>query len=1494
MDSQLTLPQQDIYYEQLLYDKQPIYNIGAKATIEGVLDKEVFEKAYLNLIRKHDVFNRTISEKAGVPLFTNLNGKINPLYYKDFSKLKEAEKLADMFVNKEFIKTFPFSTKSFLYKFYLVKVHVNLHYLLGVYHHIITDGWGTSLMFDRLVRNYNEILETGTIQSDYPFKYADYMVEDQAYRNSDTYNIDQTYWKEKYRSFSDVCLQKKSTTKSNQSRRESLVIPRDQYNTLIQFAKEHKSSTFHVLLGVLYSYIARCYSCSDISIGLPVLNRGKYTFKRTVGLFMGVLPLRIHVDVHQPFEVLMENIRMQLRKDYRHQKFPLGKLIQELKITTKKDSLFNITLSYEKHNYANSFLNTTTKVVPLSHNSERSALAIYIREFDENEDVKIDFDYGLNYFDKATIKPFVKNFYGLFTEVIKDASKKINQYEFLSPLEKDKIVFKFNETARKYALEHTVTQLIDEQCARFSKKIAIFDNDKKYSYESIKKITDNIAAYISVIHEKNDKSPIGIMMERSADFLLILIGFLKTGRPFIPLDPAFPESRLSYILENSNASVLIGSPEEISKFSESLLTINSDEILLQSELKDKLKNRLEGNSFKDSAYIIYTSGSTGNPKGVEIQHGSLMNFLKSMTIRPGITAEDLLFSVTTPSFDISMLEFFLPLTVGASVYIPPKSILENPKEILRCLNEYQPTIIQATPGFYDILFNSGWQGNSSLKVLCGGDALSEKLAASLLQKTAEVWNMYGPTETTIWSCVKKILVKEDAKCIGSPIHNTSIYILDDQMEIVPIGISGEIWIGGEGLAKGYYKNGVLTNESFVKNPFVKGGRIYKTGDFGYWNDLGQVMFLGRKDGQLKVRGFRIELAEVENNLNKLTEVLKAVVVAKPDLNQNNVLVAYIQSNKTLNHKKIKEDLKGLIPVYMIPDILIRVDNFPLTPNTKIDRKSLRERTVTFHSDGDEQLSKPTDTIEKELSLLWRKALGIQVANIDADFFEIGGHSIVAAELAYAISESFGLDFTLKEVFLRPTIRLQTTYLISSETKSYQPIPKQIYYGLIDLAPVQMGMWLICQQEAVSASYNMFAVFNISGDLSIEILEKSFNSIINENDILRANFVEKNSVPKLKIEEVNQRSNKIKRIEVSNEATQLRTIQDFVHSTFDLERDNLIQMIIVGTAAANRKLVFKSHHLIMDGISVNILIDRLTENYNAIRNSGKPIVSTSKINYVDFANWSFNRLATQEIQNSKKHYEEYFKDFDFSKSMYAQKKAKTFLANKTSFSIENELYNALRDFMNSSKSSLHILLLSTINALIYRTEGRKKFCVGIPISGRDHPSLKNLLGMFVNTVPLLNTFNNTESFENLIAKTKNAFLKSLEHQEYPLFKLQSEHLVQGLPFDIMVTFQDKEFNTSRNHRLADADLIFCDVRYRFSRFPMIFNFIEKEHSILCEVEYNETIFSKSAVAKLVKSYLNLVSLALRNSESPLMDIDINHLANEKIIKRKPALKIDFNF
>ncbi|MEM6684849.1 MAG: amino acid adenylation domain-containing protein [Bacteroidota bacterium] len=1471
---QLTLPQQDVYFEQLLFPNDPIYNIGAKIKIEGTLDVNSMQEAYRVLLVQHNTYRSCISHANNSISFVALETYDSTLELKDFSKTTQPDAEANAFMQQRFVQPFDLSQKGLLHKFILIRVASEVHYLFSVYHHIITDGWGTSLMFQRLVANYNEIVANGKVISSYPYHYDEFVADDLHYQQSEAYETDKNYWTSRFNSLPASLFQSiKGSVPQHKSQREVLTIKREVYNQLEATAKANRCSTFHAILGLLYIYFGRKQRNRDFAVGLPVLNRRSAAFKKTVGLFMGVSALRIQLESEDTFVTLLTKIRQQLRQDYRYQRFPLGKLIQQLELIRTNDRLFDLTLSYEKQNYADHFANTKTSVIPLTHQSERVPLALYIREFDPTEDVHIDFDYNVSYFDKAAITQIITHVETLLNAVVENPEQNIHAYSYLTQAETQEIVHTFNQTTYPYPMQKTVLSYINEHIQHQPEKVAIRDTNHAFTYKELNNISDTIATNIVAKLGSSSQKPVAILMPRTAQFIVCMLGVLKSNRPFIPLDPSFPKERLEYIISHSETDLVITATESLE------LTAQVENVTYESlcvPVAEKV--HIFYPTTIQTAYIIYTSGTTGNPKGVEVGHTALVNFILSMKNRPGMEATDLLYSVTTQSFDISILEFITPLVAGASVYVALQETIADPFVLIDEITAVAPTVLQATPSFYQLLFNAGWKGNSAIKILCGGDLLSNALAEKLLENTKELWNMYGPTETTIWSTCKHITTPTEASIIGTPIHNTQIYILDDALQLLPKESVGTLYIAGHGLAKGYYKNSELTAARFITHKSLE-RRMYNTGDLAKWTTNGEIEFLGREDFQVKIRGYRIELGDIETKLNEIDSIHEAVVVAKKLAQQEAFLVAFVVADATkITIEDIRNNLKLQLPLYMIPSQIVLLEALPLTPNKKVDRKVLMTYEINNIDAATTALQSANTPLEKALCQLFQEVLLTNYElGITANFFEHGGHSLNAVKLINRIESQLHYRLSLRTLFEHPTVAELVDYIEKNQhSVQNTSIPKasmQTYYPITE---AQKEIWMASQNRERSIAYNMFAAYEIEGTLNLKKLEVVVTYLFEKYEILRTNFVEVAGIPQQKINKAIL-DFQIETIVCSAENIALN-MQLAVQTPFDLKNDVLCKMFHYQSDSKNY-IVFNTHHSIMDGWSLELLIQEIIQLYK--RDTLPTSIDTTQLQFKDYALWQTSK-ATENLQDF---WTSYLNSYAWKPLLNAKSTLEATTNSGASIQVQFEaaLWQQLQEMATAQKVTVHSLLATLFSILLLKNYDHEEVCIGTVNAGRNHANLLSQLGMFVKTLPLRTVYDNTLTLHSLLRVAQNSILDFDTHQDVPVA------IRKDFQWDVILVMQNQSFNYEKIQVTEDLTFTAHEIAAQYSRVPLLLNFTVGT-SLAIHLQYDTTIFDANAISLLLQRFEKLLTSAVNATpETTVEDLDIQ-LHQET----SSDIDIDFNF
>ncbi|WP_133054629.1 non-ribosomal peptide synthetase, partial [Niastella populi] len=708
---------------------------------------------------------------------------------------------------------------------------------------------------------------------------------------------------------------------------------------LQELSSRHSATLFMSLLTIFKILLCRYTGQTDLIIGTPVAGRDHTDLYNQVGFFVNMVALRTTVNSHDSFADLLERIKQVILNGYAHQAYPFDMLIDELALPRdmSRSPLFDVVVGMETPGLVNNqpeLEELTVQKFDREHLVSRYDCTLIFKEGEKG--ISIAMEYNTALFRQETIGKLLEHYIRLTAAVVAAPGKPISALQMLSEQEEREQLVGYNNMEVDYEVSGTLVDLLEGQLNRSPESVALEFAGNRLSYAELHERSNRLGHCLREQYGVGRNDLVGLMTDRSDQMVTAILGIVKSGGAYVPVDPDHPASRRDYILERSGVKVIV--TEEKYR---SALEQKGYRCIIQSELSRYSVTSLPViNHPGDLAYVMYTSGSTGNPKGVEIEHHSVVNFLKSMQQQPGISAADRLLAVTTYSFDISVPELLLPLVSGATVIVLRREEVQDAVLLGRRIRETGATLLQCTPSMWQMLLEGGWPGNRQIKALSGGERLSKALAGRLLEKVKELWNMYGPTETTIWSACRRISRDEEAVSVGWPIGNTEIYLLNKDLQLLPGGISGDLYIGGEGLARGYRGQPQLTAEKFIAHPFRTGARLYATGDVGRRLADGSIEFLGRSDEQVKIRGYRVELAEIEHVLLKHPSISAAVVITAQAEDGTNYLVSYVVLSGLVTATELRLYVKASLPDYMVPVYFITLNELPVSSNGKVDKKRL--------------------------------------------------------------------------------------------------------------------------------------------------------------------------------------------------------------------------------------------------------------------------------------------------------------------------------------------------------------------------------------------------------------------------------------------------------------------------------------------------------------------------------------------------------------------------
>jgi amino acid adenylation domain-containing protein len=1020
---------------QMGADANCAYNESQKLWLKGSLNVGALRLALQELVLRHEALRTTFSpDGLNICIVASLNLEIPEIDLSGLDLQERETKLADLLKNA--VET-PFDLEHGpLFRVEILKIEPQEHMLIMTAHHIICDGWSWAVLMPDLGNLYTALSQGKTPDLEEPELYSEYAISLEASIGSEEAIATEAFWLEQYAGtvpLVDLPTDRpRPPVRTFRSAREDWDLSPTLVANLKQFGTKFGCSFMTILLSGFEVWLYRLTGQDDVVVGVSAAGQAATGLFNLVGHCVNLLPLRSRVDGNQSFSDYLQGRRTAVLDAYDHQQFTFGSLVQKLSITrdASRIPLAPVLLNIDQGLDCSKLPFGDLKVELFSNPRAYENFELFVNATELAGKVTLECQYNINLFDAETIRDRMAEFETILEGIVANPSQSLSTLPLLS-LSEQQLLSKWNQTQTDFPQDICIHQLVEAQAERTPDAIAVIFEDQYLTYRELDQKANQLAHYLHSLGVKPE-TLVGICCDRSLESIIGVLGILKSGGAYVPLDPEYPQERLDYMLQDSQVSVLltqVNLKANIPACSAEIVCLDSDWETIQSASSSNYHQApISGVTPKNLSYVIYTSGSTGKPKGVQIEHRSVVNLLKAISEMLDVSANDTLLSVTTLSFDIVVSEIFLPLSIGAKLVLVSRAVTGDGFELVKLIETSGATFMQPTPATWRLLLAEGWQGSTQLKMVSTGEALPRDLANQLLPKGSELWNLYGPTETTIWTTGCKVAPGTNPIYIGEPLFNTQAYVFDKHLQPVPVGIPGELHIGGMGLARGYLNRPDLTAEKFIPHPHSSDpdARLYKTGDLARFLPDGQIECLGRIDDQVKVRGFRIELGEIETTLLLHPEVKEAAVVAREDSSGEKALVGYFIPHNThgVDLKqlipKLRRFLKDHLPNFMVPSIFVLLEIMPLTPNGKVDRKALPKPESDRSSLRDAYIA-PRNPIEQQIADVWAQILNLERVGINDDFFELGGHSLLATQIIARLRKIFTVELTLRTFFEAPTI-----------------------------------------------------------------------------------------------------------------------------------------------------------------------------------------------------------------------------------------------------------------------------------------------------------------------------------------------------------------------------------------------------------------------------------------------------------------------------------------
>ena len=1519
----LSFAQQRLWVLDRLTPGNPFYNLGGAVRLSGPLDRGALHASVREIGRRHDTLRTRFAEIGGEAVQIVEPDLVLRTAEIDLAGLGQTLGDAELLrlSRAQLALSFDLGAAPLL-RSWLLGFSPREHALVYAMHHIVSDGWSMGLLFGEVAQIYGaRRLGRPSPLPPLPLQYADFAVEQRAWFAGGELERQLGFWRERLAALPASELptdRPRPAVLSHRGRTLSTAIGADLVARLETLGRVRSASTFMVLLAGFQALVARYVGEGDSVLGTPVANRTRTDVEGLIGFFVNTLVLRTSMAGDPTFGEAIERAKASALGAFAHQDLPFERLVEELapRRDLSRNPLFQLMFNLVNTPFEGGAAgDLAMTAVPVSAETALVDLQLYLRLSPSG--LGIRWEYATDLFEGATIERLARHYENLLAGAVERPAARLFDLPLLSASERAELLAAGTGAGAGMPAEAsaTVPGLFAAQALSTPFAAAVVDGATTLDYATLRDRVNRLARRLIALGLRRE-AKVGIAVERSAALPVAALGVLAAGASYVPLDPGYPAERLAYMAADAGLAALIVDAEPSGDAAAlatlaSLRTLAPFTVALGADgtLGDEAGAPESGGDLapralpEGLAYTIYTSGSTGKPKGVELSHGALANFLAAMIERPGVGADDVFVASTSLSFDIAGLELYAPLLVGARIAIARRDEVADGRLLANRLAASGATIFQATPSGWRVLLASGWAGDPKLKALVGGEALPPALAAELLPKVAELWNMYGPTETAVWSTLDR--VEEGPITIGRPIAATVVAVVDAHKNPLPWGVPGELLIGGAGVARGYRGRPDLTAERFLPDPFseVAGARTYSTGDLARFLPDGRLEALGRIDHQVKVRGHRIELQEIEQVLSRHPGVAQAAATVFGD-GEDKRIAAYVVERSgaslgvgTALRETLLSFLRGRLPEPMIPSSFSRLDKLPLTSSGKVDRKALPapESTAGLNA-AEAPPTPPRNPIEELLAGIWQDLLGLENVGVESHFFDLGGHSLLAMRLVSRVREVLGVELPLRRVFEAPDLG-RLTAAIEQEGMEHilggsgalgaeiPPLEPQARGASAPLSFAQERLWFLEQLQPGTSAYNVSSSVTFDGDLDVASLRGALDEIVRRHEMLRTRFAVEAGRPvqvvepplPFPFEEVDlagtPEEERIDRAE--------HLAYDAAHLPFDLGSAPLVRALLVRLAERSFRLTVAMHHLATDGWSNEVILQEIAALYPARLEKRPSPLSELPVQYADYSLWQRGWLQGDALERQLGYWRTALSgappllELPLDRPRPAVQR---FDGKRERFEVSAPLADALRGLGRARGTTPFMTLLAAFDALLSRIANVDDVVVGTPIAGRNRREVESLVGFFVNTLALRTDLSGDPTFAELLARVRGTTLSAYAHQDVP-FERIVEDLAPERSRAHSPIFQ-VHLVVDAPPAAAAAPLPGLVIRplgqaLEISKFDLTLMVVDggAGRPFYAQLRYNVELFEPATVARMGERFLRLLEQVSAAPEVPLSRVDL---------------------
>lgn len=1481
----LTPLQKGMLFHSVANPHSTAYFVQNHFDIVGDLKVDIFEQSINILIGRHDIFRSVYSLSVpGQPLQVVLRERPLKLHVENIEDLGkiESERYLEQFLQKDREQTFDLK-RGPLMRISLLKTGADVYRSVWSFHHILMDGWSLPLILQEIHHIYRQLVHKEQIHLPAPSSYGNYIEWLQEQDQSDASN----YWNNYLAGYDQAVqlpLRNPVSDGAYEPGNSLFSIGEEETRRLTELSKQ-LNVTLNTLFQTMWGIVLQKYNnCNDVVFGSVVSGRSAPipNIERMIGLFINTIPVRISNSGEDRFSDCLHANQKQALNSVQFEYHPLFEIQSQLDM---RQGLVNHIMVFENYPASSPEVGGDSALFKLENMNvhEQTSYDFNIMIL-PGTNIKVLFRYNAHIHEKADVEQMYKHLLSIMDQVLQDPGIRVKDIELTDAATRKALLKDANKRTFIDSEGILIHQLFQTQAEKNPTGTALEYGDIRMTYSELNERANRVANHL-IKQGIGPESLVGVMLGRSPELIVAVLGVLKSGGAYVPIDPSYPAERIEYMLRDSNVEFLITEEYLLEK------TDYQGKKMVAAcfgTLDEESVNPSTGCRTDNLAYVIYTSGSTGTPKGVLIEHRNVVNYIFGFAEKIGVRSNDSILALTTVSFDLFVTEVLLPLTRGLRIVLADDEVKNDANLLHECLLKHKVTILQTTPSTIRMLMNMNvdfGELTDISKVLVGAEPFTEQLYTGLRHlPNAEIYNVYGPTETTVWSTVK-LMAAPDSITVGEPLDNVNLIILDQFNKIQPVGVEGEICISGKGIGRGYLNNPELTSEKFIEHPYIPGEKLYRTGDLGKRLANGEFICMGRMDFQVKIRGHRIELGEIERNLLRFDGINECVAVAKHNQDVP-YLVAYFTADLSLNPKAVRDYLQSMLPNHMVPSYFMQLDQMPLTPNGKINRKALPEPDGMIQPDS--AYEEPKDEIERKLVRIWESVLNVSTSEgqkltghrgvgVADHFFESGGHSLKATSLVSRIQKEFDLSMPIKVVFELPTIKAQAEWIREQDPHhglytAISPAAPKDYYPV---SSAQKRMYVLSMLEGMGQTYNMPGGARLEGDLDRSRLERAFQALVERHEALRTSFETVQGEPMQRVHATAKIF--LEGWEISADEHEEQVLRRFVRP-FHLGQAPLMR---AGLANIGEKklLLVDMHHIISDGVSLNVIMKELSALYNGEELPELPI------QYKDYSEWQ-HQLFQSDLLGKQRDY--WLKTFEGSLPVldlptdYPRPAVQSYNGDQITYKLPLEMKERLHRLAADTDTTLYMILLSAYNILLSRHSGQEDLIVGSPIAGRQNSDVEKVVGMFVNTLAMRSRPEGTKMFKAFLKEVKESALLAYEHQDYPFEELVDElnvarDLSRNPLFDAMFVLQNMDKNQLQLEGVHASPI---KLPNNTAKFDLTLYAIEENDGIQVTLEYGTALFKKETIERLYSHFVNILQAVLENPDGSLYEIQMLSGAERK--------------